>query len=183
MSLIFCTSNQEKLKHAQFACQKHGINLVQIDNQIDEIQSEDLVAIIKHKATSMFDAIQKPLVVSDDSWSIPALNGFPGPYMKSMNHWFTAQDWLNIMQSYTNRQIFLTARLAYIDNSGLITIFEETDELKLLNFASEKPSIPISQVASLLDKNIPLSELPQAEFEKYYAGRKLWNDFLNWYKK
>ncbi len=183
MSLIFCTSNPDKLKFAKLACQKHGVELEQIDNQVDEVQSEDPIEIIKHKAKSVFDKINKPLLVSDDCWSIPALNGFPGPYMKSMNHWFTASDWLKIMKNYQDKTIYLTARLAYINKNGLITIFEETHERKFIDQASSRPGTPILQVTSFVDDKTPLNELLKKDLDKYCAGRKLWDDFLDWYKK
>src|SRR5450830_475374 len=96
-TVYFATSNQEKMLIAQTVCESAGINVVQAPLDIHEIQGEDPKLIVKEKARSAFKQLGKPVIVSDDSWDIPALNGFPGPYMKSVNHWFESQDFLRLM--------------------------------------------------------------------------------------
>jgi inosine/xanthosine triphosphate pyrophosphatase family protein len=99
-------------KHA-FA--KFEIELEQIVIEIDEIQGENPELIIRDKARRAFELTHKPVVVSDDSWSIPGLNGFPGPYMKSMNHWFTPDDFVRLTRHLTDRRIYLNQFVAYQD--------------------------------------------------------------------
>lgn len=181
MSLIFCTTNNDKFATATSACQKRDIDLERIVIEIDEIQSEDPKLVLEHKINAIYDKVGKPLVVSDDSWSIPALNGFPGIYMKSMNYWFSAKDWLNIMSQYPDKTIYLNARLAYIDSYGTITFFEETREMKFLDKQSDVPGAPILQILSLPDDDTPISDLLKNNPDKYHSSRKLWSNFLDWY--
>ncbi len=47
---------------------------------IPELRSEDIEKISRQKARYAYDILQKPLIVDDTSFSIDALNGFPGPY-------------------------------------------------------------------------------------------------------
>lgn len=182
MKLLFCTTNELKFDIAKISCSKHEIDVEQIVIDLPEIQSEDPVEIIKQKALDAFAQIRKPLLVSDDSWSIPTLNGFPGPYMKAMNHWFEAQDWINIMSKYKDQTIFLQSRLAFIDDTGLVSIFEDDFEFKFLKKASSEPGVPILRVISLPDSNTPRNEIFNQEATKEYANIKVWHDFLNWYK-
>ena len=78
-SVYFATTNKEKLLIAQTVCSQFDIEVFQANADIDEIQGEDPGPIVKDKARRAYELLLKPIVVSDDSWAIPALNGFPGP--------------------------------------------------------------------------------------------------------
>ena len=56
-------------------------------------------------------------MVSDDTWDIPSLKGCPGAYMKSINYWFTPDDFLRLMKGVENREIILHQYIAYTDGS------------------------------------------------------------------
>ena len=114
-SIVFATGNAEKFEIALATCEPLGISLTRKALDIDEIQGEDSEAIIRDKARRAFDQLGEPVIVSDDSWNIPGLNGFPGPYMKSMDHWFTPDDFLNLTRPLKDRRIILVQLLAYQD--------------------------------------------------------------------
>lgn len=113
--LTFVTGNDLKFKTASHHCAKHGITLVQQDIETVEIQAEIGEPIARHKANEAFQKLQKPVIVTDDTWVIPGLNGFPGPYMKSMNHWFTPQNWLDLTRNLEDREIILRQIAVYQD--------------------------------------------------------------------
>ena len=120
MSIIqFATSNKEKMLIAQTVCAKFDIKVEQVSIDIDEIQSEDPIIIVQDKARRAYEGLSKPVVVSDDSWDIPALNGFPGPYMKSINEWFKPDDFLRLMSGIKNRTIIIHQFLAYYDGNTM----------------------------------------------------------------
>lgn len=181
--IYFATTNEIKFKSGQEACKKHGLELEQIFIEVDEIQSEDPQKIIKDKITKIFQSVKHPVLVSDDSWSIPALNGFPGPYMKSVNHWFTGQDWVNLMKSHINKSIFLNNLLAFTDNGMDITTFEGTAERIFLEKPSGKPGIPVLQATSLPGHKKPLNEMWEEDSKPIIRSKHVWDDFANWYKE
>ncbi|HVU59349.1 MAG TPA: non-canonical purine NTP pyrophosphatase [Candidatus Saccharimonadales bacterium] len=117
-TLVFATGNDEKFEIAQAVCAPLGLPLVQRKLDIDEIQDEDSERIVRDKARKAFEQLKLPVVVSDDSWNIPGLNGFPGPYMKSIDHWFTPQDFLNLTRPLADRRIILIQLLAFQDEQG-----------------------------------------------------------------
>ncbi len=116
--ITFVTGNADKVRTANEICNKFGITLVQTTFDIVEIQAEDAGIIVRDKASKAYELVGKPVVVNDDSWVIPGLNGFPGPYMKSMNHWFSAEDFLRLTQPLTDRRIFLAQYTVYQDERG-----------------------------------------------------------------
>lgn len=116
--IIYVTGNTEKFDIGNATCRTRGVKLVQGKAEIDEIQSENSETIIRDKAERAYKHFRKPLVVNDVSWEIPAVNGFPGPYMKFVSRWFSPTDWLNLMKPYEDRRIVLVDYIAYQDNEG-----------------------------------------------------------------
>lgn len=123
--IIFATGNSEKFDIAKAVCEPLGVLLKQRALEIDEIQGEDSEVIIRDKVRKAFDLIQQPVIVSDDSWNIPGLHGFPGPYMKSMDHWLTPADFLNLTRPLIDRRIVLIQLLAYMDGKQQLLVRKE----------------------------------------------------------
>ena len=150
--------------------------------EIDEIQSEDAEKIVLDKLSKAFAVLQKTVVVTDDSWNIPALNGFPGPYMKSINHWFTPEDYLRLTIELEDRSINLVQWLGYTD--GTITkVFKHTTKGELLKEIkgqygnSNHKLVSIEgdnglSVAEVYDKGVNNSER---------AAAVIWVEFMEWY--
>lgn len=115
-ALSVITTNNQKFLTAQKICEQFNIALKQVsEHDIDEIQGEDATKIIARKAADAFTLIQEPLVVTDDSWIIPGLGGFPGAYMKSLSSWFTIHDWERLLRTLSDRQVILRQMVAYQD--------------------------------------------------------------------
>ncbi len=116
--LLYVTSNQNKIVTANKLLKPFGISVegIKVDGII-EPQTDDILKISTLKAQQAFKKVQKPLIVSDGSWIIPGLNGFPGPYMAFVNKWFTSQDFLNLMKDKKNREIVLRECVTYIDKN------------------------------------------------------------------
>lgn len=181
MSLLFCTTNTDKFELGSRSFQKHGLILEQLQIEVDEVQSEDPYYILDHKIRSIYEKVKRPLIVTDDSWNIPALGGFPGAYMKSVNHWLAPDDWLNLMSTHEDKRIFLESRLAYIDESG-VKNFEDSQERKFLDKVSETDGVSILRVISLSNDPTPLNELWKRDPELLLNGRLVWENFIDWYK-
>ncbi|HEX8182799.1 MAG TPA: non-canonical purine NTP pyrophosphatase [Candidatus Saccharimonadales bacterium] len=113
--LTFVTGNAAKFHIGNSICTQYGIKLRQTTLDIPELQAEDGMVIARDKVRLAYENLLHPVLVSDDSWLIPGLNNFPGPYMKSMNTWFTPEDWLRLTCSLQNRKIILRVIVAYQD--------------------------------------------------------------------
>ncbi len=75
------TGNQHK---ADQLAQWLGVPVTHEKVDLDEIQSLDPQAIVKHKARQAFEIVQKPVLVEDVALTIDALGSLPGPFVK----WF-----------------------------------------------------------------------------------------------
>jgi len=94
LSVLLATGNDRKLNEARLACDDFGISVEQVILSIDEIQHHDPSEVIKRKIYEAYRQVNKPVIVTDTSWSIPSLKGFPGVYMKDVAEWFDAEDFI-----------------------------------------------------------------------------------------
>lgn len=186
--LLFATSNNEKFAIAQHLCESAGIALRQFSQDSDEIQSEDPEIIIRDKAARKYAlAGNQPVIVSDDVWDIPALNGFPGPYMKSVDYWFSPQQIIDLMTHVTDRRIYLHQYLAYKD-AETFKIFSHTFPAHIIKEPRGTYGKPAEKVISLdLDKGLTISEVYDKGVEqavaRFVKETGAWQDFTLWYKE
>lgn len=113
--VALATTNSRKIAEAIAGCDPYGIEVVQISLDIDEIQSADFTKVALAKAIAAYDQAGEPVAVTDTAWQIPALNGFPGAYMKEVAEWLTPQDFLNLIAPYSDRRICFIESIAYKD--------------------------------------------------------------------
>jgi len=86
---------------------------------IPELRSEDIEKISRQKARYAYDLLHKPLIVDDTSFSIDALNGFPGPYAAYVLQSLGNQGILKIMKGVENRHAHFTTVISFADERGI----------------------------------------------------------------
>jgi XTP/dITP diphosphohydrolase len=182
--LIFCTGNVEKVSNAQIVCASYGITVEQRALAIDEIQGEDTTAIVADKLDKAFLQCGEPLVVSDDAWAIPALRGFPGPYMKSINHWFTPDDFLRLTLPLENRAIYLIQQLGFTDGVRTKIISRKVTG-ELLKAPKGQYGAANHKLVSLAgDNGLSIAEIyDQGLDASSRQGVTIWHDFMAWYRQ
>lgn len=184
--LSVATTNTEKFAIANYTCSKFGIPLEQVFLDIDEIQGEDPVAIVIDKAKRAYEAFGKPIVVSDDSWDIPALNGFPGPYMKSMISWFSSDDFLRLMKGVKDRRVYIQQYLGYHDGQDTTVFNKDIPGTILEEPKGNNLKAPIMNVVTMdMDNGKSLTEVHEKE-DKFLADRikkqpNAWTDLAKWW--
>ncbi|MDQ3064735.1 MAG: hypothetical protein M3Q36_00490 [bacterium] len=186
MELNFVTGNDLKYALAQALCAREGVELQQLVLEIDEIQGEDAEAIIRHKAKSAYALVGKPVVVSDDSWLISGLNGFPGPYMKSMNTWFRTEDFINLTASLQDRMATVVQLLAYQDDKETV-LFRKDAIGTILTEPKGSSQVPWRNViAMVFDNGLSLAEVDETGLldspERLVKFPEPWSELLTWYK-
>ncbi len=113
--LIFVTGNQRKLEQARMILAKYPINLTNQKIETPEIQHTDCQKVAEFSAKYASDHLGKSVVVTDAAYYIEALNGFPGPFIKFINQWFTPQDLLNLMSGKENRTVYSPVCVTYCE--------------------------------------------------------------------
>lgn len=187
-TIYFATTNQEKIQIAQTVCAAANIVVVPVALEIDEIQGEDPELIVRDKAQRAYEQLDMPVVVSDESWNIRALKGFPGAYMKSINHWFNPEDFIRLMNDIEDRHITLHQYLAYTDGNKT-EIFKNDIEGRIIDEARGKnkksPNMTVTVLDSDNGKTIAevFEQGSEAVTARYKNRPDVWHGFIEWYKK
>lgn len=113
--IIFVTGNAYKFQVAKKAIQSSDIKLIQKKLETPEIQDDSVEKIAAFSAMWAADVFKKPVVVSDGGCYIDVLNGFPGPFIKYINAWLSANDLVAMMKDKKNRKVLWKDCLAYCE--------------------------------------------------------------------
>ncbi|MBC7707599.1 hypothetical protein H7Y63_00030 [Polaromonas sp.] len=181
-TLTFCTSNYEKTENARKVAEKFDVTFEQAAVDIDEIQSEDTERILRDKLAKAYDILKRPIVVSDDAWEIPALGGFPGPYMKSINHWFSPEDYLRLTSTLEERTIYLVQRLGYTDGTTTKTFIHTTKGELLKEIKGSYGNANHKLVSLDGDNGLSIAEVYDADSSHSERdAAAIWVKFLTWH--
>jgi inosine/xanthosine triphosphate pyrophosphatase family protein len=178
--LAYVTGNAIKFLQGKAACEAFGIALTQTGADIIEIQANTGEPVARDKAQKAFEQLGKPLVISDDSWSIPGLKGFPGPYMKDINEWFTPQDFLRLTSELKDRRIILRQIVVYQD-AHVQKLFSFDIEGMLLKDARGMSKYPHSYITSFDGGKTSSAEHHARGTTPHASQRDVWHDFAEWY--
>ncbi len=176
--ILFATTNSRKVQEANAACKDFDIEVEQIELDILEIQSRDIKEIAVHKAEEAYKFTDNPVVVTDSSWNIPSLGGFPGGYMKDVAEWFTSEDFMALMKSKNTRELRFSETIVYKDGAT-IKLFAEEYPGRL----AEKPRGNGNSIENVAEFNgRTLSEAHAAGETSHDPKDYIWYQFAKWYK-
>ena len=175
--ILFATGNQRKIDEAKAACDDFDIEVEQLNVDIYEIQSHDPTEISKHKAQSAFEKAGAPIVVTDTSWRIPALDGFPGGYMKDVSSWLAPEDFISLLSRHEDKRIFFTETIIYVDGEE-VRIFSEEYEGKIVG-TPRGVGESIEQVAEF--EGSTLGEHRERGGISHDPEDYIWYKFAQWY--
>ena len=182
VKLFYITTNEIKFGAASEQLVPHNIELQQEGFDFSELQSENPEEIVRDKARQAFEYFQTPVLVSDDCWQIPALRGFPGPYMKQLNSWFAPEDWLRLMTGMKDRRIFLLSSLAYQD-AETCQVFSHTRTYYFLEQPDLAPTkAPHLQVISKKPDGISVAKELELQGYSQHDPKGFWSGLADWLK-
>lgn len=181
-TVTFSTGNKRKIHEATSVLSEYGISIDIQKLDVNEIQHTDSTEITKAKARTAYQIIKTPVVVSDTSWTIPALGGFPGGYMKDVSMWWKPQDWLAIMSQYDDQRIICSEHIVFYDGQVIqhfVSHYEGTFISEERGRDDEAESI--EKVVILYGDKTMAEQLASGEIAS--AGEELmhWKQFCEWY--
>lgn len=115
MTIYLATTSKYKLKIANNSLSKYGIKVEQLDIETPEIQSFTSEEVAKYSAQWAAEKSGKPVIKNDVGLYIEGLNGFPGPYIKYLESWFTDEAWRSLLQPLGNRDCYWIDALGYCE--------------------------------------------------------------------
>ena len=175
-NLVYVTSNELKFKVAQQSLRGSGILLERKSLDTPEIQSTRVEEIAEWSAIWACEHLKQPVVVSDVGYYIEALNGFPGPFIKYVNDWFTADDYLNLLQGKSNRKATIQDCLAYCRPDEKPVIFSQFYRGEIAIKPGRKKGTPINQVFIPEGFSKPISEIPPDQMVAHWSTAAIWQE-------
>ena len=111
--VTFATGNEGKWQIARDIFEGYGIGLLRENIETPEMQSLDVVEIARASARYAADRLGRAVIKSDVGYYIPALGGFPGPFVKFVNMTLTPENILDMMRGEDDRRIYIRECLAF----------------------------------------------------------------------
>jgi XTP/dITP diphosphohydrolase len=126
--IYFVTSNNKKFVSLSQTLSSIGVSLKQLEYDFEEGRELNIEAVAKNKlAQAKIIFPGKKLVVDDRGFFIPALNGFPGPFVKLLLDSFSYKGLIKLMKDETDRSAFFSFAIGYFDgeNDNIFVAHEE----------------------------------------------------------
>ena len=178
--ISFITGNRGKFEEAQKIFSNTEITLIQEKFDTPEIQSENVVEIVKFSAEYVGRKLEKPLFVMDRGFYIESLNGFPGPFVKFINNWLSSDQILKMLDGVGNRKAYwLTVLGLYIPRTE-VNIFVGRD-------SGTVPQVLAGDFGYMADKlfipegsSVALSQMNKEKYDKFWESTSCWNDLIDY---
>jgi len=171
------TSNTNKAREvAEFFGGILEVHHVPFD--IPELRSDDVAEISKQKAQYAFDHLHTPLIVDDTSFSIDALNGFPGPYAAYVLSSIGNEGILKLMKGMKNRKAHFTTIIAFADEYG-VRVFPGSLHGRIIAIPRGTGGFGYDPIFEVEGRT--LAELPFAEKSRISHRALALNDFREWF--
>lgn len=124
MKINYLTTNKLKFEVAkQFFSSAEEYELAQHSFQVPEVQDASCEEIARQSAIYAAKELGEPCVVMDVGFSIDALNGFPGPFVKYINEWLSESQLLSMLSETDTRAACFTDALAIGFPDGTAKVF------------------------------------------------------------
>lgn len=189
--ILFVTSNKGKVISLQNRLNPLHINVKQIVLDLIEPQADTCQEISLVKAQQAYAKTGKPVLVDDSAFHIPALNGFPGPYVKYILKTLGGRGILKTAEDITNRHSYFESSLTLMLGENNFKSFTESSNAGILGNEFVKAYNPESW-SELWNIFIPygsskvFAELTYKEREQLRKERKqkdTYDIFVDWIKK
>ena len=135
--LVFVSSNTHKFDEAKRILSTMKIDLTLFKTELEEIQSDSLVEIAKHKAIDAYTKVQKPIIIEDDGLFIDSLGGFPGPYSSYVYDTIGNKGIVKLLENDKVRDAKFMAIIVYCNGIDDVQLFESSIPGKISNIIEE----------------------------------------------
>lgn len=114
-TVFLVTGNPKKVEVAKHALGAFDIDVEQLAFDTPEIQSSDTEEVAKYSVKYAAEETGKAVIKGDFGMFIEVLNGFPGPFVKYINKWFTADKFVELYRNEENKKAYFIDALGYCE--------------------------------------------------------------------
>jgi len=164
--VYFVTSNKKKFSSLKRFLSPLDIRLERLEFDFDEGRELNIEAVTRSKLEQAKKAFPgKKIIVDDRGFFIPALGGFPGPFVKLLLNSFSYKGLVKLMHDEEDRRAIFSLAIGYYDGEKDVVMSADevgfiTDEPKGENlhgwtellYVYGHPSFPGKSLAELSDE-------------------------------
>ena len=172
---VLVTGNPGKIVEARRLC---GFELQTVEVDLPEIQSLDLVEVVRAKAAEAWRRVERPLVVEEVSLELAAFGGFPGPLIKWMLQAMGPEGIASAVQRLGNNRATARALLLMTDGEHEIMAEGSTSGELVLPPRGEG-GFGWDPVFQPEGQTLTYGELPSAEKDRLSHRGRAWRDLLS----
>ena len=181
--IIFITGNKYKFSTAQKALTGLDLELVRQDMKTPEIQSVNVEEVALYSAKWASRKLESPAFLTDSGIYFEAFDGFPGPFVKYTNKWFSSGGYLHLMKGKKNRSVAVKDCLAFCQPRKEPRLFISLVKGKIAEKPGRKGMTPIDEILIPDGCKKTLSDMEDEEvFEFWTKNMGYWEDFKKYLK-
>lgn len=178
-TINYLTSNTFKFTIAKnYFDSRNDYELIQHTFDTPEIQAASSKEVARQAAVFAARKIGEPCIKLDVGFSISALNGFPGPFVKQVNEWLSEEDLLAMLENKDDRTAYFTDATAIGFPDGSSKVFVKNYKGKIAHAGEYKTSNwPANSLFIPEGYSVPLGLMSDVEQEKYW-GDGAWTEVI-----
>ncbi len=166
--ITLVTGNDGKWNLAVAQLAPFGIELQRATFELPEIQSFDSAEIAAESVKLACAKVGGPVMVTDVTYDLKALKGFPGPFARYTNSYLTPGDFLRMMEGKTDRSFEIVEVLAYCEPGSEPVVFRSS---MYGTIAEEAHGERLMDSITILDgMEKPLAAHPVEEVRAYWES-------------
>lgn len=181
--VIMVTGNIGKYKVANDFFKEKGLHLIQEKIETPEIQSYNVEEVSAYSAFYAAERLNNSVIKSDVGYFIPALNGFPGPFVKYINGMLTSEEILKLMENKVDRTIIIKECLTFATPTGEIKQFINEEKASIALKAHGTGST-FDRIVVFEGQELPKSmNTDEENLEHFKKTLKIYEDMAEYLKK
>lgn len=183
MKINYLTTNQLKFEIAkQFFESTGGYELARHSFQVPEVQDASCEEIARRSAIYAAKELGEVCVVTDVGFSINALNGFPGPFVKYVNEWLSEAQLLRMLREDDDRTAYFTDALAVGFPDGTAEVFSHKATGRLAKEGEYSASKwPVNSLFIPDGHSAPLGSMTkQEQTDFWHSETKNWQELIEY---
>lgn len=121
IELRFLTRNVGKFRELSELIDSSKYQLLQDDTEINELQTEDMDALIRDKILKAFEKVRRPLIVDHTGLHFELFNGFPGGLTSVFYDKLKPEGIARLIGKSVNRKVIAVTLIGYCDGKKIHT--------------------------------------------------------------
>lgn len=115
MKIRFLSGNRFKVAEVQRILAPAGVDIVAVSKKIEELQTEDVEALVRDKLIKAFEVIGRPLFVEHTGLYLSGLNGLPAGLTQIFWDRLEADRFTKLVESLGDSKVTAKTVLGYCD--------------------------------------------------------------------